>query len=92
MVYYGGGCLGALLTGAAPGLRPARAPILAVLAANWAAEQWLLGALQHRLEVDPGCGEVVASLAEPLWSAGVRRWLGESVRSRLARLTGAQVD
>ena len=91
LAYYGGGCLGARLAGAAPGLRAARAPILAALAANWAAEQWLLDALQRRLEVDARTGEVVASLAEPLWAAATRHWLAGALRSSLARLTGAQV-
>lgn len=90
MAYYGAGCGGALLMGGVPAARRARLPILALLAANWAAEQRLLAALQRHLEVD-AAGSVYASLTEPLWLAKGRAWLQQALHSRSTQMSLAEV-
>lgn len=89
MAYYGAGVAASLAMGAMPGARAARAPVLALLAANWGAEQWALAALQSHLEVDQSTGEVYADITEPLPLAAARQWLLHAAR-RLRRASARQ--
>ena len=79
--YYGGGGAAALLMGSVPAMRAARLPVLALLAANLGAEQWLMARLLPYMDLDSN-GIVHAVLPMPRTLSTML----QSIQSRMRRL------
>lgn len=89
--YYGGGGAAALLMGSVPAMRAARLPVLALLAANLGAEQWLMAKLQQYMNLDSS-GIVHAVLPMPRCLSTVVLSIQSRMRRLFSRLPGEETE